>query len=298
MAARCAKIRFPMKAPPSARRPLMSFPINLLLFLAVILASPWAQALTLGNLSGSALIGRTLNLTVQVRAEPGAASESQCTQVDVFHAENRLDRSAVQSSWQTLDTQSASGVLRILTTVPVDEPVVSVSIKAGCTDKTERKYVLLADMPTDLPSVASSPAAFGRSDRNTTTAAAEAPGVMPAPALLPAPRLSPATAPPVGMPASKPGPAALAPVPKSRPASGTAVATATVPAGRASGSVVPAQRPVKPPAAIAIAKREAPDVKPRLKLDVPPENIELSLKSSRSLVNPSEDGGQATRSPM
>ena len=270
----------------------MSLPINLLLFLAVSLVSPWTHALTLGNLSGSVLIGRTLNLTVQVRAEPGAASESQCTQVDVFHAENRLDRSAVQTSWQTLDTKSASGVLRILTTVPVDEPVVSVSIRAGCTDKTERKYVLLADMPTDLPGVASPQAAVAPSDRNNTTTT-DATGVMPAPALLTAPRLSPAGALPASLPASKPGPAALAPVPKSRPAPGTAIATAIVPAGRASGSVVPAQRPAKPPAAIAIAKREAPDVKPRLKLDAPPENIELSLKASRNLVNPSEDGGQA-----
>ena len=268
----------------------MSSPVKLLLLTTAVLVSSLAQALTLGNLTGSVLVGRTLNLTVPIQVEQGAASGTQCTQVDIFHAETRLDRSVVQTSWQALDTKSSSGVLKIVTTVPVDEPMVSVHIRAGCSDKTERRYVLLADMPTELPSATTALPIVGRSDRDAI-AVPDAPTVTPASSQPPTPRSSTVVTPFVGPAASNADAVAAVPVPKARLESGAAVAT--VPAKRASASVPPVQRPLKPPVAIATANREAMDVKPRLRLDVPPDSLELNLKASRNLVSPSEDGGPA-----
>ena len=266
----------------------MPEPIKLLLLCAGVLIPTWVQSLTLGNLNGSVLIGRPLNLTVPVRMDPGTASVPQCVQVDVFHAENRLDRSLVQTSWLSLDTKTDSGILKILTTVPVDEPVVSLSVRAGCGDKTERKYVLLADMPSDLPGAAVALANGGQIERETRTGI-DAPVPTSSPAL--APRTSPASTSAVASSANTASAVALAPVAKSRPPVG---ATApSLPGKDSSGPATPIQRPLKPATAVTAVQRQNPEAKPRLTLDAPPENIELSLKASRNLVIASEDGGQA-----
>lgn len=114
----------------------------------MVLVCGSVQALTLGSLRGEALIGRPLSVNVPVQLDAGEVASAVCVDAEVQFADNRIDGGRVRSSWLNPDA-TGEGVFRVETVVPVDEPVVSIQVRAGCIRKTSRKYVLLADVPTD-----------------------------------------------------------------------------------------------------------------------------------------------------
>jgi len=107
-----------------------------------------SHALTLGRARGAAWIGQPLELNVPVQIDPGAAEGTLCPEADVFHGDSRQDSSRVQVQVQSTD-QPDSFNLKITSTSLIDEPVVTVYLRAGCGQKSSRKYVLLADYPND-----------------------------------------------------------------------------------------------------------------------------------------------------
>ncbi len=103
---------------------------------------------TLGRMQGAALIGRPLDLSVQVQLADEESSASPCLQAEVFHADNRQDPSRIRVTLEP-GAQPQSGVVRIVSLVPVDEPLVTVYLRAGCSQKSSRRYVLLADVVSE-----------------------------------------------------------------------------------------------------------------------------------------------------
>ncbi|MEY4268379.1 MAG: hypothetical protein RIS90_2914, partial [Pseudomonadota bacterium] len=141
------------------------------LLLGLLLAGlvPDVRALSLGPLQGSALIGRPLELTVQIQAEPGEDLAALCLEAEVYHADTRQDPRSVR-----IQTDPAQPTLvRISATGRVDEPVVTLLLRAGCAQKITRRYVLLADPPVEP--LAPSPAVPGPSLPLTAAAAAPPP---------------------------------------------------------------------------------------------------------------------------
>ncbi len=119
----------------------------------LLLAALGSTAMTLGRTRGAALIGRPLDLSVQVRLEAAEDATSACFDADVFHGESRVDGSRV--SVQFVPAAGAQdATLRVRSSVVIDEPVVTVYVRAGCTQKVTRRYVLLADYATDTVPVA------------------------------------------------------------------------------------------------------------------------------------------------
>ena len=112
------------------------------------------EALTLGRSRGGVLIGQSLNIVVPVQMEAGEDAASLCLGADVFHADNRQDPSRVRVLVEAA-AQPQTAVVRILSSAIVDEPVVTVVLRTGCGQKTSRRYVLLADPPSEVaaPSV-------------------------------------------------------------------------------------------------------------------------------------------------
>lgn len=106
-------------------------------------------AATLGRMQGAALIGRPLELSVQVQLSEGEEAVSPCLEADVFHADNRQDPGRIRVTYQP-GAQAQSGVVRIVSATPVDEPLVTVYLRAGCSQKSSRRYVLLADVVSDV----------------------------------------------------------------------------------------------------------------------------------------------------
>jgi len=104
-----------------------------------------AHAFTLGHLRGAAVLGRPLDVTVQVQAGPEDVLSSSCVTAEVFYAEAR--QSAVKVTVLPTAGAPTGSAVRVLSSAAIDEPVVTVEVRATCGSSTQRRYVLLADFP-------------------------------------------------------------------------------------------------------------------------------------------------------
>lgn len=122
---------------------------------ALICVAVGSEALTLGRIRGAALVGQPLDVVVQVQLDPGEDAASSCFDADVFHADTQQDASRVRVVVEPT-TPAHTANVRIQSSAVIDEPVVTVYLRTGCGQKTTRRYVLLADLPSEVaaPSLA------------------------------------------------------------------------------------------------------------------------------------------------
>ena len=204
----------------------------------VLSTSLHSAALSLGAATGSAIIGSPLDISVRSSAPLADIESAGCLQAQVLYGDTTLPAGSVSLSVQgTAD----GAVIRVRSSVPVNEPVVSVVLNTGCAaDRFSRKYTLLADLDPSLaatPSVAAVP---------LVVLSAPVPAVAPPPVVtlapLPAPSAAPAAAPSLSGAQISPPPAQAVPAPRVERA-------APAPAPRPAASAPPQPRPVpKPPA--------------------------------------------------
>ncbi len=131
-------------------------------------------AVTLGRVQGSAWIGSPLDLSVAVQFADGEEASAACVEADVFHADARQDASRIRIA-VTPGTSPQTGNVRIASSAPVDEPVVTIYMRAGCLQKSTRRYVLLAELPNTA--AAPSPAPYPALATASTNLAPPAPRV-------------------------------------------------------------------------------------------------------------------------
>lgn len=122
----------------------------------LLLTAVSSSAVTLGRHSGAAVIGRPLDIRVQIIAAPGEDQANLCIESDVFYGDSQVSLRSVRSAVQ-MTAPDAQSSLRIQASVAVNEPIVTVYVRAGCTTPFSRKYVLLAD-PVSEPASSSMPA--------------------------------------------------------------------------------------------------------------------------------------------
>ena len=154
---------------------------KIFIVLAVLLqlAASSCFAVSLGRHQGATLIGRPLDLSVQAILDAQDDIASLCIEADVFYADTRLDKSRVRVTTERASASSPDAVIRIRTSSPVDEPVVTVYVRVGCQRKIERRYVTLADMASEMVQDRSPANLAAPSSKNALP-------VLPAPALAPA----------------------------------------------------------------------------------------------------------------
>ncbi len=117
-----------------------------------------AQALSLGRSRGAVLLGQPLNLSILASVEPQEETpEPACFSAEVFYGDNRVSNQNVFLS--VARSSPTELTLRVRGSTIVDEPVVTVYVKAGCNQNTSsRRYVLLPDAPSEpAPASAFSP---------------------------------------------------------------------------------------------------------------------------------------------
>ena len=207
-------------------------------------ASGGAAALGFGPIRSNVVLGQPLNLAVPVNLSEGETLGSECTSAEVTSGDNKLAPGLVRVR-VTQGRDAGESVLRITTTSVVDEPVITVTVNAGCPTRLSRTLTLLADPP--LVTTAAPPATA------QTLPTLAPPGALPTP-----------SAAPVGV---SPAPRATRPA---QPARSTRLARPR-PASRASVAVAPraapaASEPTAAPAAPLRVMGKAPG-KPRLQLD-------------------------------
>ena len=124
--------------------------------IVLLCASLGSSALNLGRVRGVAIVGQPLDVTVQVQLDGDETPTSLCVEADVFHADTRQDSGRVRVTIEP-GAQPLSANVRIFSSAAIDEPVVTIYLKAGCGQKSTRKYVLLADYASE-PAVITAPA--------------------------------------------------------------------------------------------------------------------------------------------
>ncbi len=112
-----------------------------------------ATALSLDRPKGTAWLGKPLELSVRVGLDAGEDPNSLCASADVFYGETRVNSARVQVS-SAPAPEGGAAILRIQSSQPVDEPVLTLYVKAGCGQGLSRRYVLLTELPVDPEPVA------------------------------------------------------------------------------------------------------------------------------------------------
>ena len=115
----------------------------------LLLITSSSLAVSLGPVRGTALVGQTLDLSVLARLDAGDDAAALCADAELMYSDTRLDSGKV--TVRTSATGEARQVLiRVTSSVVVDEPVVSLVLRVGCWAKNSRRYVLLADLPLQV----------------------------------------------------------------------------------------------------------------------------------------------------
>lgn len=102
---------------------------------------------SLGQIKGSAVLGQSLNLAVEVGQDGPEPPELKCFSAQVMLGEASLASSALQLSLK--NDAMAQGLrqwLQIESSTVVNEPFLSLVVKIGCGIDISRRYVLLADL--------------------------------------------------------------------------------------------------------------------------------------------------------
>ncbi len=105
-------------------------------------AATSAAALGFGPAPDSAALGQPLDYRVGLRLETGEQVDPHCVSAEVIVGEHRLPAAVVAAR---IEGEGASARVRVLTSVGIDEPIVTVAVAVGCPPRLSRRFVLLAD---------------------------------------------------------------------------------------------------------------------------------------------------------
>jgi hypothetical protein len=116
--------------------------------LSLVVAVATASALSLGRSRGAVLLGRGFDVTVLASVEAQEATpEAGCFFSEIFYGDSRVAPNQVSVS-----VERASPVevrVRVRANTVVDEPVVTLYLRSSCSGNYSRRYVLLADSPSE-----------------------------------------------------------------------------------------------------------------------------------------------------
>lgn len=242
-----------------------------LIGVTLLLAAIGSQALSLGRVRGTAVLGQPLDLAFEVRLDSPDDSSAPCISADILHGETRIDPGRTRFSVEP-GAQAQDVVIRMRSSATVEEPIVTVMLRVGCNQNTTRRYDLLADFPTD--SRATVPP--------LNASQVPMPAVVAAPVPVPAPA---AQERPVTAPAAPAVPRAEAPqTPRVAPPAAAAPRPAAPRPPKAAVAAAAPQRAVEPPS------------RPRLKLEaveVAPEREGVLKRSQELTVTPPTQGASS-----
>lgn len=126
-------------------------PIKYLLGAFLLSAAASSSAVSLGPMRGATVIGRPFDVTLTTQVDPSEGLAALCVAADVFFGDNQLPSNRVRISVDK-GASAREALIRIRTNSAVDEPVVTVVVRGGCTQSYTRKYVLLTEILADSAS--------------------------------------------------------------------------------------------------------------------------------------------------
>ncbi|WP_395700839.1 hypothetical protein [Aquabacterium sp.] len=120
--------------------------------LLLIAGSSWmfavapAHAVGFGSPPANVVLGTGLDISLPVRLDGDEAAELDCVNAQVQFGERRVP--AFNLRWAVEPgAVDSERVIRVISLVAVDEPVVSVQVTVGCTTRVSRRFTAFADPP-------------------------------------------------------------------------------------------------------------------------------------------------------
>ncbi len=170
---------------------------------ALLVAASHSLALSFGGTQGNVIIGRPLDMLVRGSIDASESVAGLCLEAQLNYGDTRVPPSAITLAIQKVGADG-TGLLRVRSSLPVNEPVVSLMLKAGCENPFSRTYTLLSDfepLPTPVSPVATMAPAAQRTEAAGSVQPAKTAGnvpqavparnaggaVAPKPALVPSP---------------------------------------------------------------------------------------------------------------
>ncbi|HRI17879.1 MAG TPA: hypothetical protein PL196_05090, partial [Burkholderiaceae bacterium] len=101
-----------------------------------------AMALGIGQVDNRTMLGHPLRFAVELRLDTGESLGSECIAVEAHAGEVRIAPSALRWALEP-GSDGSSRTLRIASSVPIDEPVVSLSLQFTCPTRLTRRFVAL-----------------------------------------------------------------------------------------------------------------------------------------------------------
>ncbi|MES2611017.1 MAG: hypothetical protein V4679_12295 [Pseudomonadota bacterium] len=112
-----------------------------------------ASALSMGSGRGAVVIGSPVDLTFDIQPDQGSDVASSCIGAALVAGDTPISASRVRVTPQA-ESAGRAGSVRVQTTSVIDEPVLTVTLTAGCSGKVARSYTFLVDPPGRVPPVA------------------------------------------------------------------------------------------------------------------------------------------------
>lgn len=258
---------------------------NVFVGICFCVAAGGASALSLGASRGTVVLGSTIDLAFEVRPDPDTDLSSSCITVHLTAGATPIADSRIRV---TPMEGGQTPMVRVQAFVPVEEPVLTATVAAGCAGRVSRVYTFLADLPSAAPAQTQAPIDIARlGAASVPSRDAAAPGAdvggRAADRAAARPRQRPA-APRVAARRSEAGQAAAR---SARPPTAQAA-----PARKPRAADLPKPQPKKAAAAAPAAKPEAPA--PRLVMepldlagDAPPE-LRMTREQPQMSVRPAD----------
>ena len=121
---------------------------KLLMGACLCTAASGVAALSLGPSRGAVVLGSPIDLMFEVRTDPGKDLASSCLSAQLVSGASRIADSRVQV---TPVLGGTAPMVRVQTRMAADEPVLTVTLAAGCEGRVSRTYTFLADPPAATP---------------------------------------------------------------------------------------------------------------------------------------------------
>jgi tetratricopeptide (TPR) repeat protein len=115
---------------------------------ALLLLSTQVSALTLGRMRGGALLGRELDVSVNIQVAADEEISVSCFSAKLRYGESQVDAARTSLTLQP-SAQANTQSLRITSRAPVDDALVGVNLSYACGAKASRSYVLLSDVVSE-----------------------------------------------------------------------------------------------------------------------------------------------------
>ena len=113
-------------------------------------AAASASALSLGASRGAVVLGAPVDLSFEVQPDPGSDVASSCVSAQLMSGDTAVSSGKV-SVTPLPDLRGRPSAVRVQAAFAVDEPVLTVTLSAGCSGKVTRTYTFLAELPATLP---------------------------------------------------------------------------------------------------------------------------------------------------